>query len=60
MRNILEDLVGKHVIVYSVCGQTSASDSGILEAYDENWIRLKCGDDTLVFSIHLVRLVKLG
>lgn len=38
MDSILRGLVGTLVQVWPVRGETKASDTGVLEAYDDHWI----------------------
>ena len=59
MDDVLHDLIGRQVQVYSIRGQAEISDTGVLEAYDAQWIRLNRGGEMLYFSVSRVRLVKL-
>lgn len=56
--DLLRDLVGKYVQVYSVRGEAEISDAGILEAYDGDWLRLRKDDALLYFSVYRIRLIK--
>ena len=57
--DVLNELMGKSVEVRSLRGQGECVDSGVLEAYDEQWIKLrKDGGEVLYFSIANVRLLK--
>lgn len=56
--DLLRDLLGKYVQVYSVRGETEISDAGILEAFDGAWLRLRNDDGVLYFSFHRIRLIK--
>lgn len=58
MEDVLRELLGKRVIVYS--GENNAySDKGTLEAYDGNWVRLRVpSGDLLCFPIYNIRLLK--
>jgi len=58
MDEMLRALVGRQVQVFSVRGETEVSDSGILEAYDNNWLCIRKAGDAFYFSIHRVRLIK--
>ncbi len=58
MDEMLRALVGRQVQVFSVRGETEVSDSGVLEAYDNNWLCIRKGGEALYFSIHRVRLIK--
>lgn len=58
MTSLLQELVGRQVTVYSVAGNGSASDTGVLEAFDDQWIRISRNGDSLYFPIHHIRLVK--
>ena len=55
MTSLLQELVGKSV-VYT--GSGSIKDTGVLEAFDDQWIRISRGSETLYFPIHHIRLVK--
>ena len=58
MDNILQSLVGHQVQIYSVRGETEVSDTGILEAYDANWLLIRRNGEALYFCISRVRLIK--
>lgn len=56
--DLLRDLVGKNVQVYSVRGETEVSDVGTLEDCDGVWLRLRTDHGLLFFSVHRIRLIK--
>lgn len=57
--DILQDLIGQHVTIYSVIGQHEARDEGVLESYDGHFVRLRTHDgDLMLFSIYRVRLIR--
>lgn len=56
----LDELIGHRVSVRSNSGDSHCEDTGILEAFDYPWIRLRKGKDALLcFPVHNVRLVEL-
>lgn len=59
MNELLRELIGHQVQVYSVRGETEISDVGILEGYDDTWVCLRKEQVRLYFSIYRIRLVKL-
>jgi len=59
MDSILRGLVGTLVQVWPVRGETKASDTGVLEAYDDHWIVLNRSGEKLCFSVSRIRLIKL-
>ena len=58
MSQVLKELQGQSVQVYSVRGETEISDIGILDAFDEQWLCLNKNGAKLFFSIARIRLVK--
>jgi ferredoxin-fold anticodon binding domain-containing protein len=58
MSELLRGLVGSQVRVYSIQGQSEASDTGLLEAFDDNWVCLNQDGERLYFSVHRIRLIK--
>lgn len=58
MDDVLHSLIGSLVQIYSVRGETEVSDTGTLEAYDTNWIRVNRNGERLYFSVSRVRLIK--
>lgn len=58
MNEVLHDLVGQEVSVYSESRQGEYHDVGILESFDAAWIRIRKGDEIFCFSVYNVRLVK--
>ncbi len=59
MDDVLREMVGRQIQIYSVRGETEVSDIGTLEAYDNNWLCIRKGGEALCFSIHRIRLIKL-
>lgn len=58
--DVMSEVLGKYVEVRSQYGSSEGRDEGVLEAYDERWIKLrKANGDTLYFPIANVRIVKL-
>jgi hypothetical protein len=56
---LLNDLVGRKVTVYSVQGQQERQDVGVLENTDGQWLRLRKSDaEVLYFGLHFVRQIK--
>ncbi len=58
MSDLLRELIGRQINVYSVQGQSEIRDSGELVSYDDTWLCLRKDGELLYFSIHRVRLVK--
>lgn len=59
MEELLKDLVGTRVQVWSGVGDSEHSDLGLLEACNERWCRLRESEDVvLCFPIANIRLVK--
>ena len=57
--DVLQELVGEYVEVRSQAGNADYRDDGILEAYDDRWIKLrKSNSECIYFPIANVRLVK--
>ncbi len=59
MTDVLHEVLGQFVQVRSQYGQGEGRDEGVLEAYDERWIKLRKDAETLYFPIANVRIVKL-
>jgi hypothetical protein len=60
MSEVLKDLIGKRVEVWSQTGDYHYTDDGTLEAFEYPFIRLRTyGGDLLCFPVYNVRLVKL-
>jgi hypothetical protein len=55
---LLNDLVGRKVTIFSVQGQGERQDVGTLEAADNLWLRLRKGDEVMYFCLYHVRLIK--
>lgn len=58
MNNALEDLVGKKVTVWSLGTQIEDTEAGVLEAYEHPFVRLRKGDQVLVFPVYNIRVLK--
>lgn len=57
---ILADLIGARVEVWTVGGDDDHYDSGTLEAVELPWVRLNVGrDKIMIFSVYQIRLIKL-
>ncbi len=57
--NVLSELLGQEVEVRSLRGQSECVDSGVLEAYDERWLKVRQSpEQVLYFPIANVRLLK--
>ncbi len=57
--SIVNELVGKKVIIYSQGGGTERQDVGMLEAADDKFLRLRKSEtETLYFGVDLVRIIK--
>jgi hypothetical protein len=59
MTSLLTELVGKQVEITSIGGETRFVDRGVLEAFDEHWVRLRKGNEVLYFPVYRIRLLKL-
>jgi hypothetical protein len=60
MNEIMRDLIGQRVEVWSVGTDMAYHDTGTLEAFEYPWIRLRSdSDEVMCFPVHNVRLVKL-
>lgn len=58
--NLLEELVGKKVSVYSIQATGERQDVGVLEAFDTHYLKIRKGEsEVLFFSVYQIRLVKL-
>jgi hypothetical protein len=56
---LLNDLIGRKVTVFSIQAGTERQDVGVLEATDGTWLRLNKSDaEVLYFSGYHVRMVK--
>lgn len=59
MKGILEELPRQHVEVRSQANNHDYRDDGVLEEYDERWIKIrKSSGETIYFPIANVRLLK--
>jgi hypothetical protein len=60
MNEAIYELIGNEVEVRSNTGDDDCLDSGILEAFDYPWLRIRTAKkEVLCFPVHNVRLVKL-
>jgi hypothetical protein len=56
----LADLIGNRVRVWALAGNDCSSDEGILEVYDDPWVRIRTdAGEILCFPVHMIRLLKL-
>ena len=56
----LHDFIGHYVEIRSQYGQSEGTDRGILEIYDDPWLRLrKESGEIFCFPVQNVRIVKL-
>lgn len=56
---LLDEMIGRKVTVFSVQGGTERQDVGVLEAVDGTWIKVKKGEaETLYFHAHHIRVIK--
>ena len=57
--SLVSILTGKKVTVYSRLGDTEKQDVGVLEAVEQDWIRLRKADgETMFFTIYSLRMIK--
>ena len=57
--SLLNDLVGKKVIVCSVGAGVEKQDVGMLEAHDSQFVKLKKSEtETLFFGVQSIRFIK--
>jgi hypothetical protein len=49
---IINELIGKKVVVHVEAGANVVQHRGILEAADSNYVKLKKDSETIFFSIH--------
>lgn len=59
MNETLRNEIGQKVRIWSVSGESEHVDEGTLEGFDDPFIRLRKGTESLLFSVHRVRLMKL-
>jgi hypothetical protein len=58
-KDVLEELLGKNVEVWTLKGDTHYAVIGILEAFDDQWIKLRQGHgSSLYLSVANTRLIK--
>ena|GEM_PF-1043195 len=59
MNNVLKDQLGKKISVYSNSPGMERQDVGILEDYNETWIKVRKSESEIIyFSVHQVRMIK--
>jgi len=58
VNDALKDLLGRKVEIWSVSGQSSYKDEGVLERCDGIWLRLRSKNELKIFSAHTIRLIK--
>jgi len=59
MNDLLKDLLGQHVAIWSQVGSSNARDEGKLISYDERWVKIEnSGRESLYFPIANIRLLK--
>lgn len=59
MGDLIKELVGSEVALWTAAGQSSYKDTGVLEAFDGAFFRLRSEDGKVkYFSIYLVRLIE--
>ena len=58
MKDILEGILGQHVEVRSQSVTAACRDNGVLEEYDERWIKIRKDLEVIYFPIANVRLLK--
>lgn len=57
--DVLSEMLGREVEVRSLRGQSECVDLGVLEAYDERWIKVRNDSgEALYFPVANVRLLK--
>ncbi len=56
---LINELVGQKVTIYSEQGEAERQDIGLLETSDAVWLRLRKADnEVLYFCIHRIRMIK--
>lgn len=59
MNNVLKDQLGKKISVYSNSPGMERQDVGILEDYNETWIKVRKSESEIIyFSVHQIRMIK--
>jgi small nuclear ribonucleoprotein (snRNP)-like protein len=56
---VLSDLIGKTVTIWTINGGAEYRDTGDVEAADATCIQLNSADQTLVYPLTNVRLIKV-
>lgn len=57
--NLIDEMIGKKVQVFSVNGAGEQQVVGTLEAFDGVWVKVKKAEnDVLYFPIYQIRLIK--
>ena len=56
---LIDQLVGKKVTVFSLQGEAERQDVGVLEATDGTWIKVrKAEGEVMLFCVYHLRLIK--
>ena len=59
MNNVLQEQMGKKVSVYSNQPGSERQDVGILEAYDDTWLKVRKSETEIIyFCVHQIRQIK--
>jgi len=59
LNNVLKDQLGKKISVYSNSPGMERQDVGILEDYNETWIKVRKSESEIIyFSVHQIRMIK--
>ena len=57
--NLIQQLVGKKVTIYTAQGEAERQDIGMLEAAEGEWLKMhKENGDVLYFNLARIRVVK--
>jgi hypothetical protein len=57
--DLQEFLLGRTVQVTSSKGEANYTDTGTLEAFDDEWLRVRAGSAQLLFAVHNVTQLKI-
>lgn len=58
MDGVIQELVGKKVVVHAESGGRAAEHRGVLEAIDAHWLKLKKDNETLFFCLYNISAVR--
>ena len=58
MGTVIQELIGKKVVVHAESGGKSAEHRGVLEAIDNGWLKLKKDNETIFFCLYHVAAVR--